>query len=171
MRAMKIEIERVHAMQNRSSVCTAGTNWLVHTPKRDRKRFTRSDLLGPSATRLCLALPHVCGNDDQRARRRSLCSRCSPLVSVPRMPAFSHAPEHVMLMLCSSSHVLGCVLAQMCNEDSDWQVWRRIKGCNVLQGRMDTGCACAGREKRAQRPCVERERSSHDLSHRYGHAV
>ena len=41
----------------------------------------------------------------------------------------------------------------------------------MLQGRMDMGCACAGREKRAQRPCVERERSSDDLSHRYGHAV
>ena len=38
----------------------------------------------------------------------------------------------------------------------------------MLQGRMDTGCACAGRMKRAQRPCVERERSSDDLSHRYG---
>ena len=37
----------------------------------------------------------------------------------------------------------------------------------MLQGRMDTGCACAGREKRAQRPCVERERSSDDLSYRY----
>ena len=37
----------------------------------------------------------------------------------------------------------------------------------MLQGRIDTGCARAGREKRVQRPCVERERSTDDLSHRY----
>ena len=55
----------------------------------------------------------------------------------------------------------------MCNEDSGWRMWRRIKGCQTLQWRTDTGCACAGREKRVQRPCVERERSSDDLSHRY----
>ena len=41
----------------------------------------------------------VCGKDVQRARRRSLCSRCSPLVSEPRMPVSSHAPGHVMVML------------------------------------------------------------------------
>ena len=34
----------------------------------------------------------------------------------------------------------------------------------MLQGRMETGYACGAREKRVQRPCVERERSFDDLS-------
>ena len=97
----------------------------------------------------------VCGKDVQRARRRSLCSRCSPLVSEPRMPVSSHAPEHVMVML---TWARVCV-SQTCDEDSGWRVWRRIKGCNVFQGRTDTGCARGAREKRVrQRLCVERER-------------
>ena len=100
-----------HQIANVSSVCTARTSWLVHTPKRDRKRFTRSDLLGTSATELCLALPHVCRSDVQRARRRYLCSRCTPLVSQPRMTACSHASEHVMLML-TCARVCACADVQ-----------------------------------------------------------
>ena len=68
------------------------------------------------------------------------------------------------------THVLGRVLAQMCNEDSGWRMWRRINGCQTLQWRTDTGYACPGREKRAQRPCVERERSADDLSQRMPYA-
>ena len=39
----------------------------------------------------------------------------------------------------------------------------------MLHGRADTDCARAGRVKRVQQPCVERERSTYDLSHRYSH--
>ena len=84
---------------NRNSECTAGANGLVHTPRRDRKRFTRSDLLGPSALSLRAALPHVHANDGQRTRFRSPCSRCTPLLSEPRLLASGYASDHVLMML------------------------------------------------------------------------
>ena len=48
-----------------------------------------------------LAARHVCGNDGRRAERdgRLFVPRCTPLVSRSRMPACSHASEHVTLML------------------------------------------------------------------------
>ena len=57
---------------NLSSVCTARTSWLVHTPKRDRKRFTRSDLLGPSATELFASPCHTCATVMSNARGDAL---------------------------------------------------------------------------------------------------
>ena len=56
-------------------------------------------------------------------------------------------------------------------KDADGDEATMQKQKDALQGRMETGYACGAREKRAQRPCVERERSPDDLSHRYGHAV
>ena len=53
-------------------------------------------------------MPHVRGNGGQRARRRALCSRCTPSVSVPRLPASNHTCEHDVLMLTCAR---ACVLA------------------------------------------------------------
>ena len=75
-----------------------------------QKYFTADEYCAASATSAEQLGRHVCGNDGQRARRRSLCSRCTPLVSKPCMPASSHASEHGMLMLTCAR---ACALADV----------------------------------------------------------
>ena len=89
------------------------------------------------------------------------------ILATPASLYFSHASEHVMLMLtwarvCAFADVQrGQWLASVAtNQALQRASWAHGYGL----------CARAGREKRVQRPCVEGESSPGDLSHWY-HAV
>ena len=73
-----------------------------------QKSCTADEWCAPS---LCGGLPAgrlACGNHGHFARRRALWSRCTPLVSQPRLPASTHACEHAVLMLTCAR---ACALA------------------------------------------------------------
>ena len=75
-----------------------------------QKSCTAHEWCAPCPCAGLLAGRPACGYDGHFARRRALCSRCTPLVSEPRLPASSHACEHAMLMLtCARAYVLAGV--------------------------------------------------------------
>ena len=96
--------------------------------KKDR---TAEKCCAPSFCAGVLAARPVCGSDHHRTRRRSLCSRCTPWVSQPRMPACSHAYEHVMLMLT-------CARACAC---ADVRWGQRLASVATNQGLQDASMA------------------------------
>ena len=81
---------------NRQRAVASAHRHGTHTKTRPLKRFTRSDLLGPSALSLRATLPHVHANDGQRTRCRSSCSRCTQLLSEPRLLASGYSMRLIM---------------------------------------------------------------------------
>ena len=91
--------------------CTSQAIWLLHSPKRDRKRFSRSTGAATSAASESSAPLHRCGDDGGRARRRALCTRWTRLMSQASPRAAKHARTHEYLMhhtawTACSPHVL-----------------------------------------------------------------
>ena len=78
--------------------CTSQAIWLLHSPKRDRKRFSRSTGAATSAASESSAPLHRCGDDGGRARRRALCTRWTRLMSQASPRAAKHARTHEYLM-------------------------------------------------------------------------
>ena len=98
------------AMQPAPSERTGDRSVPVRSEDPVQKYCTADEFCVPPFCAGLLAGRPACGNDGHFARRRALCSRCTPLVSEPRLPAFSHASEHGMLMLtCARAYVLAGV--------------------------------------------------------------
>ena len=88
-----------HAMQPAPSERRTRRSVLLRSEDPVQKSCTADECCAPRFCAGLLAGRPACVNDGHFARRRPLCSRCTPLVSEPRLPAFSHASEHGMLML------------------------------------------------------------------------
>ena len=145
----------LHAMQPAPSERTGDRSVPVRSEDPVQKSCTADECC---AARFCaglLAGRLACGTHGHFARRRALWSRCTPLVSQPRLPASTHACEHAVLMLtCARAYVL----ARVCEADRCRRVQRRFGGRSTPHGRPETGTGRGARGERVRRPCVARER-------------
>ena len=100
----------LHAMQPAPSERTGDRSVPVRSEDPVQKSCTADECCATSFCAGLLAGRLACGTHGHFARRRALWSRCTPLVSQPRLPASTHACEHAVLMLtCARTYVVGDV--------------------------------------------------------------